>query len=189
MLYFDFKDYEGFKELFGIVEHGNGVKSRKNKILLSLYKERKYLHYHAAVRHFYDVDKMYDNACHRVKRIKDNNCQKNLSRWISIRDMLDRKFDILREKLDPYIDLVRITSLPVLKERLYDTLHSYDYAEEGCDHELFLMGYYYLSNAYRTDGYKGLCEDGTLNAIRYVNCEKDHAFKMKAGKFLCYLGM
>lgn len=28
-----FKNYEEFKVLFGVVEHGNGVKSRKNKIL------------------------------------------------------------------------------------------------------------------------------------------------------------
>lgn len=32
------KSYEDFKNIFGVQEHGNGVKSRKNKILLSLYK-------------------------------------------------------------------------------------------------------------------------------------------------------
>ena len=35
MLYYNFNNYEEFKELFGLVKHGNGVKSRKNKILLS----------------------------------------------------------------------------------------------------------------------------------------------------------
>ena len=39
MLYYDFKDYAGFKERFGIVEHGNGEKSRKNKILLAYIKQ------------------------------------------------------------------------------------------------------------------------------------------------------
>lgn len=39
MLYYDFKDYEGFKERFGMQEHGNGNKSRKNKILLSYIKQ------------------------------------------------------------------------------------------------------------------------------------------------------
>ena len=39
MLYYDFKDYDGFKERFGMVEHGNGEKSRKNKILLSYIKQ------------------------------------------------------------------------------------------------------------------------------------------------------
>jgi hypothetical protein len=39
MLYYNFKDYAGFKERFGIVEHGNGEKSRKNKILLAYIKQ------------------------------------------------------------------------------------------------------------------------------------------------------
>lgn len=41
MLYYNFKDYEGFKELFGVVRHDNGTKSRRNKILLSFIKQRK----------------------------------------------------------------------------------------------------------------------------------------------------
>ncbi len=39
MLYYNFKNYEGFKERFGIIEHGNGEKSRKNKILLAYIKQ------------------------------------------------------------------------------------------------------------------------------------------------------
>ncbi len=38
MLYFDFNDYQGFQERFGMQEHGNGSKSRKNKILLAFVK-------------------------------------------------------------------------------------------------------------------------------------------------------
>ena len=38
MLYFDFDGYQGFKERFGMQEHGNGSKSRKNKILLAYVK-------------------------------------------------------------------------------------------------------------------------------------------------------
>ena len=34
MLNFNIRDYEDFKFLFGLEIHGNGVKSRKNKILL-----------------------------------------------------------------------------------------------------------------------------------------------------------
>lgn len=41
----NFKNYEGFKELFGVVEHGNGATSRKNKILLACLKDRSFLHY------------------------------------------------------------------------------------------------------------------------------------------------
>ncbi len=38
MLYFDFNGYQGFQERFGMQEHGNGAKSRKNKILLAYVK-------------------------------------------------------------------------------------------------------------------------------------------------------
>lgn len=38
MLYYNFNGYEGFKEVFGYQEHGNGVKSRRNKVLLSYIK-------------------------------------------------------------------------------------------------------------------------------------------------------
>lgn len=41
MLYIKaFQNYDEFKNLFGITEHGNGAKSRKNRILLSLYKDK-----------------------------------------------------------------------------------------------------------------------------------------------------
>ena len=40
MLRFDFNGFEGFKERFGIQEHGNGSKSRKNKILLAFVKDQ-----------------------------------------------------------------------------------------------------------------------------------------------------
>lgn len=39
MLYYNFKDHAGFKERFGMMEHGNGEKSRKNKILLAYIKQ------------------------------------------------------------------------------------------------------------------------------------------------------
>lgn len=38
MLYYNFNGFEGFKEVFGYQEHGNGVKSRRNKVLLSYIK-------------------------------------------------------------------------------------------------------------------------------------------------------
>lgn len=44
MLYYNFCNYDGFKNLFGIQHHGNGVKSRKNKILLSYIKNKELLH-------------------------------------------------------------------------------------------------------------------------------------------------
>lgn len=40
-----FSNYEEFKEVFGFVEHGNGVKSRMNKILLGALKDRRFIHF------------------------------------------------------------------------------------------------------------------------------------------------
>ena len=44
MLYYKFKNYEEFKDMFGIVKHGNGVCSRKNRILLAYIRNRRLLH-------------------------------------------------------------------------------------------------------------------------------------------------
>lgn len=38
MLKYPFKNYDEFKTIFGIIHHGNGHKSRSNKILLALFK-------------------------------------------------------------------------------------------------------------------------------------------------------
>lgn len=40
-----FKNYDEFKQLFGVVKHGNGVVSHKNKILLACLKNRKLFHW------------------------------------------------------------------------------------------------------------------------------------------------
>lgn len=37
-----FSNYDEFKNIFGITEHGNGVKSRRNKILLRFLKDRSF---------------------------------------------------------------------------------------------------------------------------------------------------
>ena len=44
MLYYKFQNYEEFKNMFGIIKHGNGVCSRKNKILLAYVKVKRLLH-------------------------------------------------------------------------------------------------------------------------------------------------
>lgn len=44
MLYYNFDGYEGFNCRFGITEHDNGKKTRRNKILLDFIKDRKLLH-------------------------------------------------------------------------------------------------------------------------------------------------
>jgi len=147
MLYYNFKNYEEFKELFGMQEHGNGVKSRKNKILLAAYKDKQLFKIH--------VDTIMTNG-------------------------------------DNTRDILSYTSLPAVKYMLMQTLV---YTGRGC-YRLHLNGQIFCSPLYQTDDHNGICEDGTLNAIRYVNTESGRVFKMKAGKMfnhlmensgLCYL--
>ena len=43
MLYYNFNNYDGFMLRFGIMEHDNGKKSRRNKVLLNFIKDRNLL--------------------------------------------------------------------------------------------------------------------------------------------------
>ncbi len=43
MLYYNFDGYEGFCCRFGFIEHDNGKKTRRNKILLDFIKDRNLL--------------------------------------------------------------------------------------------------------------------------------------------------
>ncbi len=47
-----------------------------------------------------------------------------------------------------------------------------------------LNGMTFYSAQYRTDSFKGVCEDGSIDFIRYWNLKSNQVFKMKAGKFL-----
>ena len=40
MLYYNFDGYEGFNCRFGIIEHDNGKKTRRNRILLDFIKDK-----------------------------------------------------------------------------------------------------------------------------------------------------
>ena len=44
MLYYNFKNYEEFKDLFRIIKHENHTQSRKNRILLAYLKDKNLLH-------------------------------------------------------------------------------------------------------------------------------------------------
>ncbi len=44
MLYYNFKNYDEFNNLFGIIKHGNNTQGRKNKILLAYLKDKSLLH-------------------------------------------------------------------------------------------------------------------------------------------------
>ena len=54
-------------------------------------------------------------------------------------------------------------------------------------HKIWLLDRYYYSDKYTLDNMAGVCEDGTPNAVRYVNTENNRPWKMKAGKFYKHL--
>ena len=57
-----FANYNEFKEVFAVVEHGNGVKSRKNKILLGWLKDRKFLHWWLQFREQFKCKEAVDST-------------------------------------------------------------------------------------------------------------------------------
>lgn len=133
MLYYKFKNYEEFKELFGIVKHGNGNKSRKNKILLAFIKNKELLH-NAVVSGDYT--------------------------------------------------LLHISDITTMKNTVIEKIIRSGGEDETLSYCVNLIGKTYYSSTYGTDGNKGLCEDGDMKAVRYINYEKgEKIFKMKAGKF------
>lgn len=158
MLYYNFKNYQEFQELFGIVEHGNGEKSRKNKILLSLLKSKELLHLRAT----YAPVRYIKYHSRGMNPRKDE--MKTYYRWSG---------DYTRG----YEALLRVNSLSALRTLVYDWMRV-----NGC-YRIELNGNTFCSQFYETDDFKGLCEDGDERSIRYRNIERDRIFKMRAGKF------
>lgn len=77
MLYYKFKNYEEFKELFGITKHANGTTSRKNRILLSFIKNRGLLHDAAvsgdySMLHISDITTMKNIITEKIIESGDN---------------------------------------------------------------------------------------------------------------------
>lgn len=133
MLYFDFKNYEEFKELFAVREF-NGKKSRQNKILLSLYKDRAIFH-----------------------------------------DSVNGKLSYEWHHVSNMVELYNMACYALRNYKLFDS------EKARCTLELRNSTYY--SSVYSTDDMKGLCEDGSVEFIRYVNHDRNYrVFKMRAGK-------
>jgi len=185
MLFFRFKNYEGFKEIFGIVEHGNGVKSRKNKILLALYKDKRFLKMLIYSEHCYTLRRMRRRYSYGEDVRRSHNSP-NYDWWHMAYEKLCIRCDCLREEELPNQPL-RCDSLVDLKYMLYDFLQMPRLRKGDACHELRIGRKRFFSNLYETDIYNGLCEDKTLNAIRYVNIEKGRTFKMKAGKMFNHI--
>lgn len=153
-----FKNYEEFKKLFSVVEHGNGAKSRKNKILLAWLKDRRFFKTWLYVQRL-SLDKgvekgiIYDNDYLSAKSMDDvKNAVMHIMRWFA------------QYVFDPQNE-------------------SYEYVE---DSKLFDLNDWTLRH--RTlyfDDRNGLCADGDTKSVRYINSERDNrVFKMKAGKFI-----
>lgn len=130
-----FKNYSEFQELFGVREF-DGKKARKNKILLSLLKDKNYF----------------------KESVKSGN-------------------------LYPF----SITNMTDLRNYLVHRIHVSGSKSKKLCHKIWLLDRYYYSDKYTLDGMAGVCEDGTPNAVRYVNTENNRPWKMKAGKFYKHL--
>lgn len=182
MLYYNFKNYEEFKEIFGIIEHGNGVKSRKNKIMLALWKDRRFLRTHIRAMSW---DSYFEMS--NIYRTKLNNARvrNDAERFL----VLARKFEDYASKLSANweSDLLDYTDMVALKCKLYQIMSDSSYAVSGASHRLVLNSKTFYSTVYKTDSMAGICEDGTTNAIRYINTESGRIFKMKAGKMFNHL--
>ena len=137
MLYYNFNNYEGFKERFGVRVCGNGAKSRKNKILLTYVKQPELL---------------------RNARMTGDYSELNIVNMTQLWSVLTDK--ITRARGDFY------------------SVHGRRDA-----HYFWLCGVALASKHYALDELDGVCEDGDVTKVRYINLENNRVFKMKAGRF------
>lgn len=160
MLYYNFKNYEEFKQLFGIIEHGNGTKSRNNRILLAMFKSKGF------IRNFLINKEEYGH---------DYNFNSRLQMYWRWTHCTIRPYNICWDC---------VTSMQALKSVCHDLIEDITGEQyPGCYQSI--NGLHFYSNKYKIDDFGGLCEDGDTRAVRYLNAERDgRAFKMKAGKFL-----
>ena len=136
MLYIkSFNNFEEFKQIFGVRVFGD-EKARKNKILLSLLKDKKL---------FKSAVKSGDLTLFSFNNLVD------------LRNYITKKL---------YISGLKSRKLT---------------------YTVNLLGQTYFSDKYSLDESNGICEDGTPNAIRYINHENNRPWKMKCGKFMKHL--
>ena len=190
MLYYNFKNYEEFKEIFGIIEHGNGVKSRKNLILLALYKDRNALRNYIKYLGLLSNEMLWDTLSDRLARV-NSRCTDEQRKHFYMLSLVVEHYErrLPKGKDSIRYGLLRHTTLAELKKNLLKAMTSkaFFYKDGYACHLLLLNGRNYYSDSFETDSMVGLCEDGTLNAIRYRNIEKDRVFKMKAGRMFNHL--
>lgn len=188
MLYYNFENYDEFKEIFGIIEHGNGVKSRRNKILLALYKDKKAFKKHVAMRSFRVLRNELLHASWREDHTyHDGKIGKNHIRWYEIYMEYNKRCVSMSYTNAPEYKLLLRRELSSLKTALIDILTNSEYACPDAVFDMHIGSRYFRSDKYRTDDFIGLCEDGTTNSIRYVNVEKGRVYKMRAGKMFNHI--
>jgi len=174
MLYYEFKDYEEFKQLFGIIEHGNGAKSRRNKIMLALWKDRKFLRTHVLSR---VADSLKETISHLSDRGRID-YREVISRFVS---------QFSRYSANADADLLFCKDMASLKSRIMEILQDSSFSKPDADYVMRIGEQSFRSNLYETDDLNGICEDGTDNAIRYRSIEKQRIFKMRAGRMFEHL--
>lgn len=159
MLYIkSFENYEEFKQVFAITKHGNGVKSRKNKILLAMLKDRHFFHWWLQTRAHIEKYGSWE---------KEN---------------LDKVDYLNATTMDGLKTFVRF----MLYEMTYSYYHI-DKDSLWCGNKFDFdgIGYCMYSRDLMSDSMNGICTDGDTRAIHYINTKRNNrVFKMKAGKFI-----
>lgn len=164
MIYMDelFSNYEEFKELFGMQEHGDGSKSRRNKILLQIAKSRKILHAMATKESGYTRERVWDTRYDRFGSRK---------KWLYYCSY------------PAHINFYSAINMDKLKFVVFESLRHR--IKGDINNRLEIEGLEnVVSVAFRSDDFHGICEDGDIRSVRYINVERDRVFKMRAGKFL-----
>ena len=85
------------------------------------------------------------------------------------------------------LSLFGIKNMVDLRNIIYQKLRNSGAHTKKLSYQVLLLGQTFYSDKYSLDELNGICEDGTPNAVRYVNHENDRVWKMKAGKFMKHL--
>lgn len=80
--------------------------------------------------------------------------------------------------------LLSIRNMVDLRNICISRLHESGARSKNLKYKVGLLGQTYYSDIYSLDSMEGICEDGTPNAVRYINNESGRVFKMKCGKFM-----
>lgn len=151
-----FKNYEEFKKLFAIVEHGNGAKSRKNKILLAWLKDRRFLKTWLSFQRIMLNKGLAEEFVYKYD-------------YLNARSMDDVKKAVLRIS-ESFAAYHFDGGQPQWME---------------CCGPFVLNDWPLRHRTLYLDDRNGLCAHGDTKSVRYINSERDdRVFKMKAGKFI-----